>query len=344
MDSFPAAYKFLPTTLALFFATVAVFALIEWTRPVYRMSVRGYAINIRIALFFILAAPAVALWPNALATSFVQWAHSHVEPIILNMLVFAFWFDEPLSPVGWRPSAGATLIFWLAGLLVIDFFFYWYHRLAHTPLFWRIHRIHHSDANISAATAYRAHVLEAALQVFAWTMPMALLFAFKPIETLILGYAAAMHTMFIHANIRCNLGPLTPIFTGPQYHRTHHSIEQEHRDRNFALYFPLWDIVFGTYYRPRRGEFPATGVRGEESEITWWEMVARPFHALPHQSPDDQRAVGKEVSGTPDLREIKSEPGEVCAEQCADVRHVRYCTGWCVGLRGRAHNERDSVH
>ncbi|MBK8742853.1 MAG: hypothetical protein IPM02_26780 [Betaproteobacteria bacterium] len=39
--------------------------------------------------------------------------------------------------------------------------------------------------------------------------------------------------------------------TSPAAHRIHHSIEQPHRDRNFAALFPVWDVLFGTYVRPR---------------------------------------------------------------------------------------------
>ncbi len=65
---------------------------------------------------------------------------------------------------------------------------------------------------------------------------------------------------FNHANIRLNLGVLTPVISGPQWHRIHHSIRPEHRNRNFATFFPVIDIIFGTYYRPAPDEYPETGL------------------------------------------------------------------------------------
>ena len=67
-----------------------------------------------------------------------------------------------------------------------------------------------------------------------------------------------------HANIRIHLGGLTPIITGPQWHRIHHSTDAQHRDKNFAAIFPFIDIVFGTYYSPNETEYPPTGLRGED--------------------------------------------------------------------------------
>ncbi len=67
-----------------------------------------------------------------------------------------------------------------------------------------------------------------------------------------------------HANVRIDFGPLTGVIAGPQWHRIHHSTDPHHRDRNFATFFPFIDRLFGTYYAPAVGEYPATGL--DESE------------------------------------------------------------------------------
>jgi sterol desaturase/sphingolipid hydroxylase (fatty acid hydroxylase superfamily) len=64
--------------------------------------------------------------------------------------------------------------------------------------------------------------------------------------------------------VRLPLGPLTPVFGGPQYHRVHHSILPEHHDKNFAAFFPIWDIIFGTAYLPKKNDYPPTGIEGVE--------------------------------------------------------------------------------
>jgi sterol desaturase/sphingolipid hydroxylase (fatty acid hydroxylase superfamily) len=35
-------------------------------------------------------------------------------------------------------------------------------------------------------------------------------------------------------------------------HRLHHSIDPVDYDRNFAAYFPIWDIIFGTFKYPHK--------------------------------------------------------------------------------------------
>jgi sterol desaturase/sphingolipid hydroxylase (fatty acid hydroxylase superfamily) len=36
----------------------------------------------------------------------------------------------------------------------------------------------------------------------------------------------------------------------------------EHHDRNFAVWFPFYDVLFGTAYRPKPDEYPPSGVEG----------------------------------------------------------------------------------
>ena len=57
-------------------------------------------------------------------------------------------------------------------------------------------------------------------------------------------------SFFIHANVRCRLGPVEWLISTPAFHHWHHT-NDEHRDRNFAAIFPLYDRVFGTAWLPR---------------------------------------------------------------------------------------------
>jgi sterol desaturase/sphingolipid hydroxylase (fatty acid hydroxylase superfamily) len=67
-----------------------------------------------------------------------------------------------------------------------------------------------------------------------------------------------------HANVRIRLGRFVTWIGNPQWHRIHHSVQPEHFDKNFAGLLPLWDIVFGTAWVPRRDEYPATGLDLDE--------------------------------------------------------------------------------
>jgi sterol desaturase/sphingolipid hydroxylase (fatty acid hydroxylase superfamily) len=153
-------------------------------------------------------------------------------------------------------SCAAVLI----SAAITDFFQYWVHRLQHGRLLWPQHTVHHSDPSLDVTTTQRAHFLDHLFLPIATTLPMALLFDLPANQIIVLSLLPYLWPYFIHANLRIGFGPAWWLLTSPQYHRIHHSIESKHSDRNFALWFPLWDVLFGTAYAPLPDEYPATGV------------------------------------------------------------------------------------
>ena len=72
-----------------------------------------------------------------------------------------------------------------------------------------------------------------------------------------------------HANLKLGFGPLEYLLVSPRFHRLHHSIGIGHESsgpgtlggHNFAVLFPVWDIIFGTANFESRWD--ATGVRDQ---------------------------------------------------------------------------------
>jgi sterol desaturase/sphingolipid hydroxylase (fatty acid hydroxylase superfamily) len=194
-------------------------------------------------------------------------------------------------PIAFPDSIGGQLLQTLAFLFVMDFFYYWFHRSQHTfGWFWAQHKIHHSEQSLNITTGNRHHWLEEPLRVFALWLPIGLLFQQRPVTIAWLWSGFLLWGYFIHMNLRLPLGPLTAAFCGPQLHRIHHSNLPEHRDRNFAAFFPVFDVVFGTYCRPVRTTYPTTGL-GDGEDLNgilrsslapfriWGSMIMRRPHA-----------------------------------------------------------------
>src|SRR5262249_57445689 len=72
-------------------------------------------------------------------------------------------------------------------------------------------------------------------------------------------------------------GPVNWVVLTPQMDRIHHSKVPAHIDRNFAFIFPLWDVLFSTYYHPRADEYPKTGLASGETIVSARQAVAWPF-------------------------------------------------------------------
>ena len=186
------------------------------------------------------------------------------------------------KPGGIARDLAATLL----SILIFDFFYYWWHRSEHKyPGLWAMHKLHHLDPGINVSTNFRHHWLEDVGRIPVITIPMAVLFDLSPQAGGAIGFAFSAWTFFIHANLKLSLGRLSWLVDGPQVHRIHHSKLPEHFDRNFAAFFPIWDVIFGTYYHPGRGEFPPTGVIGEPQVTTLREAVWLPFRTWRRVSP-----------------------------------------------------------
>jgi sterol desaturase/sphingolipid hydroxylase (fatty acid hydroxylase superfamily) len=249
-----------------------LFHLVERMWPAERnQRYSGIFENVKITAIFLLMAPIPAYFAGILASHAAQY---------LGGPLFSFQLNGYVSDK--TGIARLALILPLAAIpaLVLDFFYYWFHRLQHTlPWLWEQHKLHHTEVVLNVTSSYRHHWLENTFRAFVIVFPMALLIKITPVEA---GLASVLTTQlgyFIHANIRLQLGPLSRFIGCPQVHRIHHSVEAKHYNRNFAAYFPMWDVIFGTYYHPHGDEFPATGISGEPAKQPMKEVLWGPFFA-----------------------------------------------------------------
>jgi sterol desaturase/sphingolipid hydroxylase (fatty acid hydroxylase superfamily) len=136
----------------------------------------------------------------------------------------------------------------VAGVLVYEFFHYWYHRAAHQwNWLWRAgHQMHHSAESLDAFGAYYLHPLDAAMFTSIGSLVFFPLLGVTMEAGVIGTLFLTFNAMFQHANIK------TPRWLGyfiqrPEMHAVHHG-RRLHR-LNYAD-LPLWDMVFGTFVNP----------------------------------------------------------------------------------------------
>ncbi len=177
----------------------------------------------------------------------------------------------------------------LTYLVLFDLQQYAFHRIAHrSAFFWSMHSLHHSARVVTVTSSTRHFWLEEVIGV-ALALPFGLALR-VPVEVLMV--AAPLRSLIValaHTNIRASYGLFSLLITGPQYHRIHHSSQSEHIDRNFAELFPVWDVIFGTVWRPKPEEFPATGLAGGEVPAGFVDLIVWPVrHRLARAvSPSD---------------------------------------------------------
>ena len=246
-----------PAVLGLF----AVFSLLERVLPAAgpRKPLRGYWLNFKVTLLEYVTIPVLGG--------------------LTSVAVIALGKRLGLGLIDLRFSTGHGMVDLLLGFLlstfIFDFFFYWYHRFQHESFLWQEHKLHHMDEQLCAF--YRESWLETLISGPLSAIPLAILFKLNPEQGAITGTIFTAWVVFIHTNIRLHLGPVAVLFNAPQGHRIHHSRMREHFDQNFAAFFPIWDVLFGTYHYPKRDEYPSTGVHGEKEVQTLWEAATLAF-------------------------------------------------------------------
>jgi sterol desaturase/sphingolipid hydroxylase (fatty acid hydroxylase superfamily) len=136
-------------------------------------------------------------------------------------------------------------------LVLSDFVDYWTHRYFHLGPLWRVHAIHHSPEEMNWISSSRVHPLNDLVTRSCQLLPI-LALGFSAISILTVVPLVAFYVMFLHSNIRWDFGPLRWVLVSPAYHRWHHTSDCEGIDKNFAGIFPIWDLLFGTAFFPRR--------------------------------------------------------------------------------------------
>ncbi|KAF7726604.1 hypothetical protein EC973_008568 [Apophysomyces ossiformis] len=143
---------------------------------------------------------------------------------------------------------------WIAGFIMIDLGYYWFHRAAHeVNLFWAAHVVHHSSEYYNQSTALRQSIFQIYCS-WLFDLPAAL---FLPPSTYVVH--KQFNTLFqywIHTEVIGFLGPLEYIINTPSAHRVHHGRNPYCIDKNYAGTLIIWDIIFGTFELERTQSEP----------------------------------------------------------------------------------------
>jgi len=187
-----------------------------------------------------------------------------------------------LSPLTTSESWPLRIAGWIAAAFILSMasngLYYWLHRAQHRiPWLWRFHRVHHSITEMSATSSYH-HFTEDLFQFTAVTVPMSFLLGVEqgPVPWIVLTVAST-HAYFVHSSANINIGPLRYVIGDNRFHRIHHSLEEQHFNRNFGTITPLWDVLFGTARFPEADEWPKVGLADVPEPKTMRDYLLMPF-------------------------------------------------------------------
>lgn len=169
-----------------------------------------------------------------------QWVR---KLLLASLFVGGLLWAESLSPFSWSASSPWT---WLICFLLVDFFYYWDHRLGHElNILWAFHNIHHSSEKFNLAVASRLSWVEEAYR-WIFLAPLALLGIPVPMIVLM----KLLHRVYqvpVHSTYIGKLGWLEYILATPSQHRVHHGRNEQYLDKNYGGALCIWDRLFGTF-------------------------------------------------------------------------------------------------
>lgn len=151
-----------------------------------------------------------------------------------------------------------ALASWSAVFVLVDFCYYWSHRLSHeVHLLWAGHVVHHSSEEYNLPVALRQSALHG-LMSWVFYVPLALMGV--PWQMFVTTMALNLvYQFWIHTRAIGTLGPVAEyVLNTPSHHRVHHGVNPKYQDTNYGGVFIVFDRWFGTFQREE--EEPTYGI------------------------------------------------------------------------------------
>ena len=210
-----------------------------------------------------------------------------ISPLLLTQVAIATAIYSALvrSDLDWWgiysevPQVFVVCLFSVVMFLSDDFTKYLLHRWMHRwPMLWSIHKVHHSAETMTPITVYRVHPLEGVLYTLRSTIaqgPVISVFYYLfgnsvDLYTVIgvnilvfVFHVSGSNLRHSHIDIRYPKW-LEHIFISPAQHQIHHSIAEEHYDKNFGAALACWDWLFGSLHTSEGKEAVIFGLTDDE--------------------------------------------------------------------------------
>lgn len=200
---------------------------------------------------------------------------------------------------------GAALPAWLGIALFIvvqDLGEYLFHRAQHSvPFLWAMHSLHHSDPDMSVLTTSRHFWGDRLFKTATVWSGAAMVISATP-AAMSAYFVASLWNFVAHANLRIDFGKWSWLLNSPAYHRRHHSRLPEHYDSNFAALLPIFDVLFGSYHRPRG--YPPSGLDQRPARIAdllLWPLIYSRRRAAVETRPVRQSTPDPKECATADI-------------------------------------------
>src|SRR6478672_4016488 len=163
----------------------------------------------------------------------------------------------------------------LLSFVLVDYLYYWNHRLLHHQHLWPWHQVHHTITQMDVLGTSRNTLWSSFLILYLWVHPLFLVLLQNPAGYVLGVTLTAILDLWRHSaiaptpqSVACRW--LSPWLVLPQDHAWHHARIQ---GCNYGANLKLWDQLHGTYHECDR----APEILGIETSLTLSQKLFWPF-------------------------------------------------------------------
>ena len=210
-----------------------------------------------------------------------------ISPLLLTQIIVATFLFNQLLKIEWlSPASGyavsksfVVITYTSTVFLLDDFTKYIVHRWMHKfPILWALHKVHHTAEQLTPITIFRTHPFEGIVfslrSAFTQGLAISCFFYFFGSSVSLVTVLGANVLVFAfnvcgsnlrHSHIGIQYWSwLEYILISPAQHQLHHSIAEEHYDKNFGATLAVWDWVFGSLHHSIDTDSLVLGVKRED--------------------------------------------------------------------------------
>lgn len=255
-----------------------VVVLVGMLHPSPAIWYTSFALCFAVLAGFVLTGAGLSLWAARHVGTRIQGPRRRPAPIrkealetALAMWVFAALAAWPLTQ--YRVGASMGLVFdpaevglsvcqvvgmTLAGILVLDAWLYWKHRLLHTRALFGFHRQHHVFRDPTPFAGFAVGPVESLLTF--WPILLVCIPAFVHWAPLYLGAVLGFVILNFYLHCGVTLKPLEATLPRAMVNTSaHHNIHHSHASVHFGEAMTIWDALCRTRLEDRPGTQPVGG-------------------------------------------------------------------------------------
>ncbi|BEQ15791.1 sterol desaturase family protein [Desulfoferula mesophila] len=255
--------EFVIWRMSIFMGGLVFFLLLELAVAYRRPSVsktKRWFVNLGITVFNSLAMRII--FAGAVLTVSAYVTRNHLG--LLNLTPLPYW-----------AKVVVTVVF-------LDLLLWVWHLLNHVvPLFWRFHRVHHTDLNMDVSSATRFHLGELFISE---SIKLGLVFFVGAdfLGVLVFESSLVLAAQFQHSSLKAPAWFERIwwwLFVPPSMHRIHHSVKINERNTNYGTILSVWDRLLGTLLHDVNQERIKIGVGGhfDEKKLGLGHLLVMPF-------------------------------------------------------------------